>query len=337
VGIFTVVNSIILEITMKKKAILQNLLVMSAAMLPLTTYAGSNTLYGDFRYSFNNIDTGADSTFSGENNASRIGLKGTLGEADGITAFYHLQVGANIDGAGDAFTQRFFFAGIKGDFGKLVYGRTSTPFKMAGLKVDPFYDTSAGAGLGGATYGLSGLTNGWTDNSLAFSTPKFGAFSANAGIYFDDSNADEHDANIGVAYAKDAFSAGIQYINIGSTGVIAKSSPDSSAIRVHAKYSKDAWTFAGSIESIDPAAGKKQQYIYLSTTYQATKKLKVAGSFGKVDDVSATANGDGVNLGLFYQLLKKTNIYLVYSNVSIDGGSDRDTLAIGVSHKFAFE
>ncbi|MBL4585018.1 MAG: porin [Pseudomonadales bacterium] len=298
--------------------------------------AGSNTLYGDFRYSLNGIDAGAGagSVLSGQSNASRVGLKGTTDKEEGISAFYHLQAGASIDtdGAGDAITQRFFFAGVKGGFGKIVYGRTSTPYKMAGLKLDPFYDTSAGAGLGGATYGLSGLTNAWTDNSLAYSK-KLGKISINGSMYLDDSAADKHDMNLGVTVTQGSLVAGVQYLDVGAAGVIAKSTANSSAIRFHAKYGAGPWSVGGSIESIDPSAGSKQSYLYLSGTYMLSDKTKVAASYGSVDDVSTAVDGDGINLGIFHQVLKKTNVYALYSDVS--AGTDRSTIAVGVSHKFA--
>ena len=316
----------------------KGILLFGSLLLPVSVFAGSNTLYGDFRYSLNNIDTGDDSTLSGENNASRVGIKGDIGEAGGLTAFYHLQAGASVDTSAskDAINQRFFLAGIKGDFGKLVYGKTSTAYKMAGLKIDPFYDTSAGISLGGATFGLSRLTNGWSDNSLAYSR-KIQEFSIDVGAYLDDSEEDEHDINLGFSYEDDSLSAGVQYLSIGDTGVVANSSADSSAIRVHGKYAVDSWSVAGSVESVDPSEGDKQRFIYLATTYQISDKMKLAGAYGLMEDVSATVDGSSISFGGFYQLLKKTTVYAVVSAMSADesDGEDRDTLAVGVSHKFS--
>jgi len=332
--------------------LLKGIAICSTILIPITSFAESNTVYGDFRYSYNNIDNGTTSTASGNNNASRIGFKGDIGEKKGLTAFYHLQVGANVDGAGDAFSQRFFFAGIKGNFGKLIYGRTSTPYKMAGLRIDPFYDTAAGSGLGGANFGLSPTTNGWTDNTIAYSSPKFGNFTLNASTYLDDSNANEHDINIGLRYKQDGFTGGIQYISVGDTRVIAKGVADSSAIRVHAGFKMGKWNIAGSIETIDTNANDSQQYAYFSATFQASDDIKWAASYGSANDVSAEADGTGITLGVFYKLLDKTTVYGLYSSKSSDDYSpptssanlskqlglfDRDVLSIGVSHKFSFK
>ncbi|MBL4679295.1 MAG: porin [Pseudomonadales bacterium] len=132
-------------------------------------FGSSNTFYADFRYSLNQLDVG-DRTTQGENNASRIGFKGHYGQSDSLTAFYHLQMGVNIDGGGDVLSDRFYYAGLKGNFGSIIYGRTSTAYKKTGLQMDPFYDSSAGAGFSGSNFGLSPLTNGWTDNSLVYTT-----------------------------------------------------------------------------------------------------------------------------------------------------------------------
>lgn len=312
--------------------------VVIVASSSLVLQAESNTVYGDFRYSFNSLDDGTDSTTRLDNNASRLGFKGDFGESEGITAFYHLQAGVNVDGGGDALTQRFFFAGLKGSFGKLTVGRTSTPYKMAGLRVDPFYDTAAGTGMGGSNYGLSGLTNGWTDNSIAYASPKMGAFTFNAGAYLDDSDSDEHDTNFGFSYKQDAFSGGIQFLSVADTGVVAQGQPDSTAIRVHAAYGKGAWNIGASVETIDPNGAPEQQYTYVSATYKMSDKVKFSGSLGSVSDVSAALDGSGVTLGLFYQLLAKTSVYTLYSSIDPDDSTaaDRSVFSVGISHKFSF-
>lgn len=318
------------------KFIVSKISLLGCCLASSMAFAGGNTLYGDFRYSLNNVDSGSVSTLSTQSNASRIGLKGGSEAMDGISVFYHLQAGASIDtnANGDAITQRFHFAGIKGEFGKVMYGRTSTPYKMAGLKIDPFYDTSAGLGAGGATYGLSGLTNGWTDNSLAYSR-KINNFGINAGIYLDDAATDEHDFNIGISHSDGALSGGLQYLMIGSTGIVAKSTADSSALRIHAKYKMSDLTLGGSVETVDPDAGAKQTYVYLAATTQMSDKLSLSASYGSVDGLSSLLDGDAITLGAFCKLLKKTTVYALYSMVS--AGTDRDTLSFGVSHKFAIK
>src|SRR5690606_25838255 len=120
-------------------------IVFAAALAPAAAAQEVSTeLYGEFRYSYNRADAG-DSTYSpSANTASRIGLRGEISEA-GLTAFVDLQVGVNIDGenADAVFTQRHFLAGVRGMFGTVTVGRHSPAYKMPGVRLDPFFDTSS--------------------------------------------------------------------------------------------------------------------------------------------------------------------------------------------------
>lgn len=316
----------------------KNLLLL-AALLALTvstvSLAESHSFYGDFRYSLNDVDhISRDQT--SDNNSSHLGAKGSFNLSADFSLFYHLETGVNIDEEADTLTQRFYFAGIQGSMGKLIYGRTSTQYKVPGFKIDPFYNTSAGLGFGGATYGLSGLTNGWTDKSLTYSSPSYGHFSFNAALYIDDSHAGKHDTNVGFTYAKDNLVAGLQALRVNDSAIVAKSTADSLATRAHLKYTVGLWVLGASYENIDINSASDQQYLYLSSIYQYSKKLKFAGSFGKVDKVSNSLNGTGIYIGAFYQLFQKTNISLLYSRVDLDNASDRDTFSLGLSQKFNF-
>ncbi len=314
----------------------------------------SNTLYGDFRFSGGLIDrnaTGSDG-LTANNNASRVGIKGSVGSSD-LKAIYHLQVGAKNDGAGagtaavgnnSAFTARFFFAGFKSAYGSLIYGRHSTAYKMSGLRVDPFYDTSAGLSNGGATYGLSGMTNGFTDNALAYITPVlFGGFTANAAIYLDDSSTNKHDTNFGVQYAASGISAGAQHIIIGNGSKasnaigIANTAGVESSTRLYAGYETDTWSLKGSYEfqRAEPAIGMNIDYLYVSGTYKVMDDVKIAASVGVVDN--GPLEGVGWQTGIFYNILPKTEVYLLYSGTYLDthAAGDADALIVGVSHKFA--
>lgn len=315
------------------------------AALPLSASADmSNTLYGDIRLSTNSVDD--DDAYSSrntnfKNNASRLGFKGSVGK-DGLKAIYHIQAGVNADGSGSALTSRFAFAGLKGGFGTVIYGRTSTPYKMAGVKLDPFYDTAsinAGAsdGYAGASYGLSGLTNGFTNNSLAYSTPNLGGFTLNASAYLDDSSENEADFNIGATYAAGAIKASLQYIDVNAPAGIANAGAVKDAIRLAGQYKGDKFTVGVSYEMVDATTGGTDvDYLYVPVTFMVSDKTKIAGSFGSVDD--GAAEGTAFTLGVFHSILPKTTIYGLWSDHSADatGVSDRSVLSLGVSHKFSW-
>lgn len=316
---------------------------ISATFISTSALAESDKLYGDVRYSLNNTDDGTDARFVAQNNNSRIGIKGNIAEEGGLTAFYQVEMGANVDsdadGDGDAVTQRFAAAGVKGDFGTIVYGRTSTAYKMAGLKLDPFYDTSAGAGFGGANYGLSPLTNGWADNTLAYSN-KMGEISFNAAVFVDDSVEDSHDFNFGGSYETEEFMVGLQYVSVGETGVIpGVPTTESTAIRIYGKYNTGDFTVSASLEQIEPdgAGADTQTYAYVAGTYKLDENARLAASLGMVDKVSAAMNGTGITVGYFRNLLKNTEMNALVSVVDPDedGGVEVTTISVGMSHKFS--
>lgn len=70
-----------------------------------------------------------------ESNASRIGIKGDYGLAQGLDAIYTLEYGTDADNGtnsnGREFSQRNIFAGIKGGWGTVLAGKNDTPLKTA--------------------------------------------------------------------------------------------------------------------------------------------------------------------------------------------------------------
>jgi len=317
-----------------------------------------NTVYGDFRLSLTNVDDDApaagDDTFRIDSNNSRIGFKGWVG-SDTLKAVYVFEYGtdANDEGNND-FDSRYSFAGFKGKFGSIIYGRTSTPYKMACLKMDPFYDTPSvgprtggGVDFAGATYGCSDLTNSWTSDTIAYSSPDYKGATLNIATYVDDSDADKHDYNAGVQWTNSVVIAGVQYLyHHGNDGIANAGNPfvfngeDGDAVRLYGSYKgkhegKD-WMVGLSVEHLDPDGDQDEtNHMYLVGTYQLKMKLKLAASYGNVDD--GITEGAGFNLGAFYEILPKTQIYGVFSNYNADSDvdDDRQTFALGVSHKFA--
>lgn len=323
---------------MKKKL----LVAVIGSALTVPAFADT-TIYGNFRGSLNTGDlNSADNNADFVNNASRIGVKGSAG-TETLKGIYHLQMGINTDGADeDALSKRFYFAGLKGSFGKVIYGRLSTPYKMPAVKQDPFYDTSAGPANGGSNYGYSGLSNGFTNSTIAYYSPKFGGgLSASASVSIDDTATDDHDVGVGLEYANKKFKAGISYLNMGdSTKVVAANGGAEKATRVYASAAlSDAAKVNFNYEKLDLAAGDDPTFLHLNGTYQASPKAKLAASYGKVEgDGTGVRNaaGDGYTVGVFYNVLKNTTLTALYSSVDYDAAAstDREGLALGVIQKF---
>lgn len=298
------------------------------------------TLYGNFRGSINTGDlNGADNSATFVNNASRLGVKGSVG-TDSLQGLYHLEMGANNDAGGEALSSRFYYAGLKGGFGKVLIGRLSTPYKMAGVKQDPFYDTSAGPANGGSNYGYSGLNNGFTDNTIAYYSPKMGGVSFNATLAIDDAATDDHDYGVGVEWSNKTSKVGIGFLELDTTPVIAVNGGAESAARIYGSTKVGGFGLAGSYESLDTGAADKVKFTHINATYNVNPKAKLALGLGSVKDGTAgagrNASGDGASVGVFYNVLKNTTLSAIYTNTDYDDVTvlDRKGLALGIVQKF---
>ncbi|MDQ7015683.1 MAG: porin [Gammaproteobacteria bacterium] len=306
-------------------------------------------VYGNFRASMNFGDlNGADNGLSVVNNASRLGVKGSSG-TDSLKGIYHIQMGANNDAGGAALSSRFYFAGLKGSFGKVIYGRLSTPYKMAGVKQDPFYDTSAGSGNGGSNYGYSGLNNGFTDNSIAFYSSKIGgAISVHGSLSIDDSGNDDHDIGFGAEFSNKMFKAGVSVLSIGDDAadatngaIVAKGAGVDTATRVYGSAKLSGITVGASFETVDTGAANSRNYVHVNGSFKVSSAMKVAASFGSVTDGNTgtgfDATGTGFSVGAFYNVLPKTRLSAIFSSVNYDDVAvitDRSGLSVGVVQSF---
>jgi len=316
---------------------------IASVLAPLSAVADTK-IYGALRLSAvsgdNSNDGGNDSGVT--DNASRIGIKGSYGTDGGLTGFVHIQEGVQTDvNGGAAFSNRFAFAGVKGGFGKVVLGRLSSPYKMAGLKVDPFYDTSAGPLNGGSNYGLSTLTNGFLNNVVGYVSPKLGgSVTLNVVAVLD---KDDDAANlIPTALQPAGFNANSNKFNIGATysasGITASLQHITEVEATRATIGYKAGPFGLGLSYEDLANGDQT---YLSGTYKVAPKTTVAVGIGSVSNTGAGPNvrddaGDGYSLGVFHKLAPKTTLTAMLSEVDYDAAAsnDRDVFAIGLIQKF---
>lgn len=349
------------------KKILISAAIAAICAAPAAAIAADNNLYGQMRYSFNSVDDKNNNKdgLSGDDNVSLFGLKGSAGDDD-LKAFYHLQTGAptdnnkGTDNKPNAFNQRFYFAGIKGGFGKAAYGRMTNAYKFDGFKLDPFYNLShvnaAGSfATGGASYGLSPATNGFTDNSLQYTSPAFSGITVNAGVYIDDTNEDNQSTGIGASWKGKGINAGIQFIQNSNDGsvntnqVISGVYIDGSAMRVHGGYKADKFSVGLSYETVDEGTagntGASTNYMYLVGRFNVTPKTELVATVGTVDPDAGAANADaegtGFQLAAFQTIVPKTQMYISYGSASLDTTNpakqeDPSVISIGAIHKFGF-
>lgn len=304
----------------------------------------SSELYGDFRYSYAYVGTGDTTHWGAVNNASRLGVRGDV-SGRSLTAFFDLQTGINIGAVGGAFTQRYYFAGVRGSFGAITVGRHSTAYKMAGLRLDSFYDTStlsAGGGtpstglFAGASFGLSNLTNGWANRTVAYTSPSIRGITANAAAYVDTDS--DHHYGLGLGYRDHGIDAGLQYYDAGGEPVWAQTAGINHALRLHAAYTRsDAWSAGASYERLEAAAGPAQSFFYVAATLTVMRRVLIAGAVGHVEDTGAVqaVTGTAYHAGVFYTLLQRVRLHALYSHLDADSQPRRNDVALGLTVDFS--
>lgn len=344
-------------------------LVLAALAAPMAAQA-EGKIYGVFHVSANQIESdqaAADRNAatneqgarfgsqvqdgqSADNNASRLGFQGEKGQFFFAVelALDTDQSGGSADGLG---ATRHAFVGFNSSYGTFTFGRVNTAYKLAGQRVDPFYDTSAANFIGGfsqegGSYGLSNLVNGWTDNTIQYLTPEVGGLTINAGVHMQEANDEDHDYSIGLDYRLGDLTAGFQYLTVGADtvpGAIAGSGTVvDTSMQVTAHYAGKGWTVGGSYELVDLRnVNDERGYAMVAGTFDMGEDLTLAASVGQVDQ--GAGEGFGANLGAYVNLMEDFQIYALYSYVDLDAATlidgstaagENNTLSFGVKYGF---
>lgn len=285
-----------------------------------------------------------------ENNASNFRISAAAQEG-GIRAFMAYERGASNDQLGLE-DVREFFGGLSGSLGTLFYGRKSTDYKLAGVRLDPFYDTSVAGFNGGfaregASYGLSNLTNGFTPNTISYRSPvAFGGLSINGAAYINENNnvtgtGDDADYGIGIGYSHSdwlGLDVGVQVLDLNAaSGTLVAGSPgESTAIRAHGSLGEKLWAVGASFESVDvQLEPNPRQYAFASATYQVSEAWRLALAYGNTKDTPF--DGNGVTAGGFHDLTKNLSTYAAVKYVALDNVTDTKNITAAVGVKFVFD
>ncbi len=354
---------------------------LAAALLaaPALSVSAAETdlhLSGTVAFSASHFSADSGDISAVKNNASRIGLFGAV-EEGGLRAFIAYERGFDGFNAGEAPDDsqdavRAFFGGVSGRFGTLIAGRTKSDWRLSSEAVDPFYNTSVigftgGFARGGANYGLSNLSNGFSDNAVIFRSNDYAGLRFNAGVYVNDNNEstgnDEHDYGVGAAWhggdllaEGDALEVGVQFLDINNTAVsgvpfdpaasVGGSPGVSTNTRLHASYAHgDTWSLGLSVENVDvEAENDARLYSYASATVGLSPKTRLAVGVGYLDfaDGSPDIDGLGYTFGVFHTLVENLRTYAAvrvvdYDQVRANGDSDTTVFAVGASYSFELD
>lgn len=331
------------------------------AQTPELTFGGY--LAGSLRDLDSDFEPAEDS-FEGTNNASHLNLKAAL-KSETLSGFLFYERGLRNDKAGIE-PDRQLYLGLDTPYGRLTAGKKASAYREAGERVDPFYDTSVAGFNGramseGASYGLSNLTNGFSKQGIAYTSPEIlGGLQLNGGAFIGTKKSPNNktDAAAGAVYTLknlvgegSLLSLGAQYLKIenGTAFALGNSRLNDRApvggtpgasdnVRVHGAFVTSRFSLGASFEHIDVKAEPKARgYLYVAATAALSPETRLAVNYGRLDfkTGSPALSGDGYGIGLFQKLNDNVNAYVAGRRVSLDGPGDSTSLAVGLSINFS--
>ncbi|MDR9437796.1 MAG: porin [Thiohalophilus sp.] len=312
---------------MKKKLIA--LAVTGALMTPMLAQAAP-TVYGKVHLSYGSVEEESGGVTTTDNwqlssHASRVGVKGDRDLGNGLSAIYKFEWQVDYEQGGDAgFDRRNMYAGLKGSWGQVRFGRHDTPLKMAQGDFDQFGDTSADLKNAGDQDGDNRL-----DNVLAY-LGKSG--NIKYAIALIPGEGDGTTAGDGPA---DSISASIAYEDGPLYVALAQDSYDDTNGQAENSLTRLVGTYKmGNMQlgllwqsGVEGAttAGEDEDWLGVSFKTKISAKNSFKAQYIMVEDNETTAReGTLMAVGIDHKFDKKTSGYLMYSNLEEELGNTTD-------------
>ena len=296
-------------------AIAAGLAAPMAAMADTTLY-GSAHASVDYVDLNNGLSGGGKHNLSYSNNKSYLGVKGSEKISDGLSAVYKIEFGPSF-GSGRNLSQRDQYVGLSGEYGTLVAGRASTPYKIVGAKADLFWYSQLGSNryITGNDLRLNDV--------VAYFTPKMGGFSAAIATVTETGN-NGFAANSANAFYK----AGGLMLGLG----LEKSNKagDKTDTRLMASYDTGKVKYVGFAEKHDNLAATNTKVYGLGVSVK-TGKGAVKGQYYISNPDGASNNSKMFAIGYDHNLSKRTTVYAQYVKMTNDSGASK-TLGGGGGH-----
>jgi predicted porin len=281
---------------------------------------------------------------SGVASGSRLGFKGKEDLGDGMSAFFVLENGINMDtgkaGQGGLLFGRQALVGLSGAAGSISLGRQYAPYYKAVRDiVDPFC-----TGLAGNAQNIF-PTFTRVDNSVDYQTPKWNGLSADVLYGFGEAAADAtKNRTIGASATYDAgpLTLVLAHHQQGDATGTAHSRNTMLAgryrfgmVTAHAAYARNR-----------DVAGNASRDALLGLAVQAGASRVLASLAVHRNDFGREAHARMAAIGYEYSLSKRTDLYTAYGHIvnrdgaaytvgtATDAGSGTTGVNLGVRHVF---
>jgi len=325
--------------------------IAAAFAVPMSVMADT-TLYGSAHASLDSVDVdqaGANNNTSYSNNKSYLGVKGSEKITDGLSAVYKIEFGPAF-GSGRGLSDRDQYAGLTGNYGTLVAGRASTPYKIVGAKADLFWYSQLGSNR--FVTGPDARAN----NVIAYFTPKMGGFSAAWATVTESGNSGVTANSANAFYKAGGLMVGLGLEDTNITG-------DDIDTRLMASYDTGKFKVVGFAESHDGGTQANSGAVAGDTDVYGLGASVKTGK-GVVKAQYYVANPDAADsdtkmfaVGYDHNLSKRTTVYAQYAAMDNDanarlalggagtgghsagvattaGGQDQSGISLGIKHDF---
>ncbi|MFZ6742060.1 porin [Undibacterium sp. JH2W] len=307
---------------------------------------------------------------SGIGSGSRLGFKGTEDLGGGLSAFFLLESGINIDagssGQGGLMFGRQAYVGVKGDFGTLTAGRQYTPEYLTLAFADPF-----GTGFAGDAANImpnSGTGASRMDNTLKYATPSFDGFTGELAYGFGETAGDNsagRQIGAAIGYTSGPFAVRLGYHNRNNDTATLKNTDDGKTTLLAATYDfgvakahlayginkglnssplRNTANPYGSL--IAPTASTDSTDFLLGVTVPFGSNKILASYIRKDDKTAKNQDTSQLAVAYVYSLSKRTDLYAAYARIdnkngagytvgsAIEAGSGDSALHLGIRHSF---
>lgn len=296
---------------------------------------------------------------SGQQSGSRIQFAGQEDLGNGLKAVFVLETGINVDrgglssngSTGNSFGRQSYL-GLAGGFGTFVMGRVYTPQFNLVTSIDPF-----GTGTVGQINNVYTMANGAAagavrlDNVAAYISPSFGGLTV-TGAYTRNGVRDEVSNNndarvyaISPVYKNGPVMVGLNYHNVKVDGLSFTTKTwdlggtyDLGMVKLAGLYGRDTDINAGKDDA--------SKWMLGLTAPLGNGALMASYTRNTISTVGADGKGRQWAVGYQYNLSKRTNAYVAYSDInntrtnfsvgdSANGGAGyQNGLNVGLRHKF---